>query len=218
MIATWNSSNYSSVHTTRVHGPCPRASLCTRASKMTPVSTGREHGRGDGCQKMTPVGHGESRITARRHGCQKVTHVCTVGWLRGPAVEHRSLLYRSLAGVLSLSCARPVADGCPLTWVSHPLYIVSTNQANSAFHPFGVDKWVVKLQLDICCISCGGAVWWTLTKERRAWCCLQVKLCDPCLSALRVRVRTKMALYKYSSFLAVINNWTISSHDTNQPR
>jgi len=27
-------------------------------------------------------------------------------WLRGPAVEHRSL-----AGVLSLSCARPVADG-----------------------------------------------------------------------------------------------------------
>jgi len=26
------------------------------------------------------------------------------------------------------------------------------------------------------------------------------KLCDPCLSALRVRVRTKMALYKYSSF------------------
>jgi len=28
------------------------------------------------------------------------------GWLRGPAVEHRSL-----AGVLSLSCGRPVADG-----------------------------------------------------------------------------------------------------------
>jgi len=27
-------------------------------------------------------------------------------WLRGPAVEHQSL-----AGVLSLSCARPVADG-----------------------------------------------------------------------------------------------------------
>jgi len=25
-------------------------------------------------------------------------------------------------------------------------------------------------------------------------------LCDPCLSALRVCVRTKMALYKYSSF------------------
>ena len=24
------------------------------------------------------------------------------------------------------------------------------------------------------------------TKERQAWCCLQVKLCDPCLSALYV--------------------------------
>jgi len=32
-----------------------------------------------------------------------------------------------------------------------------------------------------------------LTKERQAWCCLQVKLCDPCLSALRVCVCTKMA-------------------------
>ena len=29
-----------------------------------------------------------------------------IGWLRGPAVEHRSL-----AGVLSLSCVRLVADG-----------------------------------------------------------------------------------------------------------
>jgi len=29
-----------------------------------------------------------------------------VSWWRGPAVEHRSL-----AGVLSLSCAQPVADG-----------------------------------------------------------------------------------------------------------
>ena len=31
----------------------------------------------------------------------------------------------------------------------------------------------------------GGAIWWTLTKERQAWCNLQVKLCDPCLRALR---------------------------------
>ena len=28
---------------------------------------------------------------------------------------------RSLAGELSLSCARPAADGSPLMWVSHPL-------------------------------------------------------------------------------------------------
>ena len=37
------------------------------------------------------------------------------------------------------------------------------------------------------------------TKERQAWCCLQVKLCDPCLSALYVPCCEK-ALYKYSSF------------------
>jgi len=36
----------------------------------------------------------------------------------------------------------------------------------------------------------GGAIWWTLTKERQAWCNLQVKLCDLCIQAL----------YKYSSF------------------
>ena len=32
--------------------------------------------------------------------------ICPASWLRGPAVEHWSL-----ADVLSLSCARPVADG-----------------------------------------------------------------------------------------------------------
>ena len=31
----------------------------------------------------------------------------------------------------------------------------------------------------------GGAIWWTLTRYRQAWCFLQVKLCDPCLSALK---------------------------------
>jgi len=37
--------------------------------------------------------------------CKAFT-VLTYSWLRGPAVEHRSL-----AGVLSLSCVRLVADG-----------------------------------------------------------------------------------------------------------
>ena len=37
------------------------------------------------------------------------------------------------------------------------------------------------------------------TKERQAWCCLHLKLCDPCLSALDVPWCEK-ALYKYSSF------------------
>ena len=59
-----------------------------------------------------------------------------------------------------------------------------------------------ELQLDVCCRSwCGGDIWWTLTKERQAWCYLQVKLCDPRLSALSV-VATIKALYKYTSFLS----------------
>ena len=45
----------------------------------------------------------------------------------------------------------------------------------------------------------GGAIWWTLTKERQAWSNLQVRLCHPCLSASRLCV-VKMVLYKYSSF------------------
>jgi len=36
-------------------------------------------------------------------------------------------------------------------------------------------------------------------KERQEWCYLQVKLCDPCLSALYVPWCEK-AIYKYSSF------------------
>ena len=59
-----------------------------------------------------------------------------------------------------------------------------------------------ELQLDVCCLGCcGGAIWWTHTKERQAWCYLQVKLCDPRLSALSV-VATIKALYKYTSFLS----------------
>jgi len=59
-----------------------------------------------------------------------------------------------------------------------------------------------ELQLDVCCRSCcGGDIWWMHTKERQAWCCLQVKLCDPRLSASSV-VATIKALYKYTSFLS----------------
>ena len=38
------------------------------------------------------------------------------GWLRGTVVERQSL-----TGALSLSCARPAADGWPLIWVNRPL-------------------------------------------------------------------------------------------------
>jgi len=70
-----------------------------------------------------------------------------------------------------------------------------------------------ELQLDVCCRSCcGGDIWWTRTKERQAWCCLQVKPCDPCLSALCVPW-CKKALYKYSSFpfLSVTLGWGLVS-------
>jgi len=46
-----------------------------------------------------------------------------------------------------------------------------------------------------------GAIWWMLMRKRQAWCNLQVKLGDPCLSALSLW-HTKMALYKHSSFFS----------------
>ena len=42
---------------------------------------------------------------------------------------------------------------------------------------------------------------------RQAWCCLQVKLCDPCLSALCVPW-CKKALNKYSFFPFLYQRWT----------
>ena len=46
----------------------------------------------------------------------------------------------------------------------------STDQANSAFHPFGVDKWVLSFNSMSAASVRGSAIWWTLTKERQAWC------------------------------------------------
>jgi len=83
--------------------------------------------------------------------------------LCGTTVQHRSF-----AGKLSLSCARPVADGWPLMWVT--IRYRSTNQANSAFHPFGVDKWAVSCNSMSAASVRGSAIWWMLMKERQAWC------------------------------------------------
>ena len=47
----------------------------------------------------------------------------TASWWRSTAVERRSL-----TGELSLSCARPAADGWPLMWVSHPLQVSQLGQ------------------------------------------------------------------------------------------
>ena len=60
------------------------------------------------------------------------------------------------------------------------------------------------------------------TKERQAWCYLQVKLCDPCLSALSVHPWPKKVLYKYSSFpfLSLFHSREpdfCTGHDSGQP-
>ena len=46
-----------------------------------------------------------------------------IRWWRGTVVERRSL-----TGELSLSCARPAADGWPLMWVNHPLQVSQLGQ------------------------------------------------------------------------------------------
>jgi len=51
-----------------------------------------------------------------------------VSWLRGSVVERRSS-----AGVLSLSCARPVADRWPLMLVNRPLWVIQPGQLSLSF-------------------------------------------------------------------------------------
>jgi len=69
-----------------------------------------------------------------------------------------------------------------------------------------------ELQLDVRCLSCcGGDIWWMLTKERQAWCCLQVKLCDPCLSALCVPPWPKKRYINTLHFLSYLHD---SLHNT----
>jgi len=54
---------------------------------------------------------------------QSVSHWAPVNIPYYTVVERRSL-----ASELSLSCARPAADGWPLLWVSHPLYVSQLGQ------------------------------------------------------------------------------------------
>jgi len=93
-----------------------------------------------------------------------ITHaVCNAGlellcgWLRGTAVERRSGQQTSPG--LRSTCSRP-----------SDVHYRSTNQANSTFHPFGVDKWIVCCNWMSATSVSGGAIWWTLTKERQVWC------------------------------------------------
>ena len=65
-----------------------------------------------------------------------------MGWWRGTAVERRSL-----AGKLSLSHARPSADGWPLMWVNRPLEVSQLGQL-SLSSSWG--RWISsELQLDV---------------------------------------------------------------------
>ena len=50
-------------------------------------------------------------------------HLIQLGWWRSTVVERRSL-----TGELSMSCARPAADGWPLTWVNHLLQVSQLGQ------------------------------------------------------------------------------------------
>ena len=61
-------------------------------------------------------GNGTTMLRSIRMSIQQLQDRQLVGWLRGTVVERRSL-----AGELSLSCARPIADGWPLVWVNRPL-------------------------------------------------------------------------------------------------
>ena len=59
----------------------------------------------------------------KNHHVKIASRIVSYGWWRGTVVERWSL-----AGELSLSCARPAADGWPLMWVSHPLQVSQLGQ------------------------------------------------------------------------------------------
>jgi len=60
--------------------------------------------------------------------CQRGRHSSCGQTLADRHTTNVGLERRSLAGELSLSCARPAADGWPLLWVNHPLQISRLGQ------------------------------------------------------------------------------------------
>ena len=79
------------------------------------------------------------------------------GWSRGSVVRTSVL-----AGELTLSCARPAADGWPLMWASHPLQV-----SQLSLHPFRVNKWVVSCNWMSVTSVKDGNVWWMLWRKGR---------------------------------------------------
>jgi len=75
---------------------------------------------------------------AKRKSDWSYPPIC-VGWWRGTVVERRSL-----AGELSLYCARPAADGWPLMWANRPLQVSQLGQLSiSSFRLSRSINWVV---------------------------------------------------------------------------
>jgi len=70
----------------------------------------------------------------------------TTTWLRGTVVERWSL-----TGKLSLSCARPTADGWPLMWVNRPLLGSQPGQLSLSY--FWGRQMSSRLQLYVCNLS-----------------------------------------------------------------
>ena len=117
---------------------------------------------------------------------QKLENVCHHGcdmWL----LDARMLLLWLLMLVLQLvawHCGRTSVFGrrtfpvlcstgswrVTIMWVNQTVRYRSTNQVNSAFQPPGVDRWVVSCNWMSTTWVKGGAIWWTLTEERQAWC------------------------------------------------
>ena len=109
----------------RVHARHRRRSCSASVTGRRPVlarrcSAARGGRTDDACSLARRTAHSTRPIRTPGRGWTSPAppHRIAVlpSWLRGPAVEHWSL-----ADVLSLSCARLVADGWPPMWVSYPL-------------------------------------------------------------------------------------------------
>ena len=122
-------------------------------------------------------------------------------WLRRPR-HSRTESWQTAPGlIVSISriirwCGHPVLAGDHLC--GQTVRYRSTNQANSAFRPFRVNKWVVSCYWIYAASARGGAIWWTLTNEGQARCNLQVKTLTVCS-----RKRTTFLLFDWLQILLV---------------
>ena len=92
-------------------------------------------------------------------------HITIFGWLVAWHSGRTSVFGRRTFPALRSTCIWRVA----IMWV-YTVHYRSTNQSNSAFHLFGVDRWIVSCNWMSLTSTRGGVIWWTRTKERQAWC------------------------------------------------